>query len=415
MKILSPEDEFMKTMGHMIIKHKNFSILTLLLIILLNGCHPYPEEDAIRPDQALIPVRHFYPAFHDDTNLESLANAINLNLEYLRRLDPDYVFSYGPDQFTCRQVIESQTAFLRLISSGTGIKELNREIKKNFRLYRAAGRERKKKVLFTGYFEPIYDAALAPDDEFRHPLYNLPNDLIRIDLSMFRSKYEGESIMARIENNRVVPYFSREDIENGKVLENRGLEIAWLRDPVDVAFLHIQGSGRLRLPEGECMSVGYAASNGLPYHSIGKYMLDMEYMSTEEMSMQGIRSYLAENPDVIERVLNYNPSYVFFRMLDSGPLGNISVPLTQGRSIALDSRLFPKGALAFIRAVKPEVNTEGEIVKWVKFSRFMMNQDTGGAIKGAGRADIFWGNGAYAEIAAGHMKHEGDLFILMKK
>jgi len=144
-------------------------------------------------------------------------------------------------------------------------------------------------------------------------------------------------------------------------------------------------------------------------------MLDKEFLTKKEMSMQSIRRYLSEHPAKVKEILNYNPSYIFFRRLKTGPLGNISVPLTPGRSLALDSKLFPKGALAFISCKKPTINSRGEITDWNEFSRFVVNQDTGGAIKGAGRADIFWGNGPYAEIAAGHLKHDGELYILIKK
>jgi membrane-bound lytic murein transglycosylase A len=135
----------------------------------------------------------------------------------------------------------------------------------------------------------------------------------------------------------------------------------------------------------------------------------------EDVSMQAIRKHLSENPDVVKDVLYYNPSYVFFQRLPTGPLGNILVPLTPGRSLALDSKLFPKGALAFISCKKPSINDRGEITGWQDFSRFVVNQDTGGAIKGAGRADIFWGSGPYAETVAGHLKHEGELYLLIKK
>jgi membrane-bound lytic murein transglycosylase A len=131
--------------------------------------------------------------------------------------------------------------------------------------------------------------------------------------------------------------------------------------------------------------------------------------------MQSIRKFLTTHPALVKEILNYNPSYVFFRTLEDGPLGNIGVPLTPGRSIALDSKLFPKGALGFISSQKPVVDETGAITEWSKFSRFVINQDTGGAIRGAGRADVFWGSGPYAEIAAGHMKHEGELYLLIKK
>jgi membrane-bound lytic murein transglycosylase A len=144
-------------------------------------------------------------------------------------------------------------------------------------------------------------------------------------------------------------------------------------------------------------------------------MMDRGFLSREGMSMQSIRKYLSEHPEVSDEVLSFNPSYVFFQVLNQEPLGNINVPLVPGRSLALDARIFPKGALAFVLCQKPTVDDEGRILGWEKFSRFVLNQDTGGAIKGAGRADLFWGGGMFAEVAAGHMKHEGELYLLVKK
>jgi membrane-bound lytic murein transglycosylase A len=144
-------------------------------------------------------------------------------------------------------------------------------------------------------------------------------------------------------------------------------------------------------------------------------MLDKGLLSREEMSMQSIRKYLSTHPEMIQEVLNYNQSYVFFRRIENGPFGNINVPLTPGRSVALNARLFPKGALGYISCQKPIVDNSGEIVSWTNFSRFVLNQDTGGAIRGSGRADIFWGSGQFAELAAGNMKHEGELYLLIKK
>lgn len=393
-------------------------ILSLLFIAFttsLFGCYPSLERKAQRPEEALIPVSFFYPTFHDDMDTESLVLAIKRNTEYLNRLDPDKLFYYGSHKFTCRQIRESQEAFLKIITENPDPDQLNKKIRKNFLIYRAAGRAGNKKTLFTGYFEPIYSGSLVIDDTFKYPLYRKPDDLVKIDLSLFSSKFKGQKITARIEEKRVLPYYSRHHIEVKNTLKGRNLEIAWLKDPLDVAFLHIQGSGKLRLPDGKTISVGYRASNGRPYRSIGRYILDKGFLTKEQMSMQGIRRYLSEHPDVIEEVLEYNQSYVFFRILENGPVGSLNVPVTPGRSLALDSRLFPRGALAFISCRKPDVNSQGEITGWHKFSRFVLNQDTGGAIKGAGRADLFWGSGPYAELAAGHMKHDGELYILIKK
>ena len=348
-------------------------------------------------------------------DLSSLAQAIKRNLEYLNRLDPKYTFDYGPHKYTCRHVRESQEYLLELISKDPDPRELNRMIRKHFLVYRATGRAGDRRVLFTGYYEPLYEGRLAPDGAFKYPLYRKPDDLIKIDLSLFSEKFKGKTIIGRIEDNKVLPYFSRHHIEVEKALEGQGLEIAWLKDPMDVAFLHIQGSGRLMLSDDITTSVGYEASNGRPYRSIGRYLLDKFLLDREGMSMQSIRKYLTEHPEIMEEVLNHNPSYVFFQFRENGPFGNINVPLTPGRSIALDSRIFPKGALSFIACKKPLINENDEITGWTNFSRLVLNQDTGGAIKGAGRADIFWGSDHYAELTAGHTKHEGKLYILIKK
>jgi len=392
-----------------------FKSLLLIISLSLFGCYPALKKEALSPAQSLVPVSFFYPSFHDDMDKGSLISAIKKNIKYLNKLSPQKSFSYGPHEFTAGQVRESQEAFLKLITENSDPDQLNTEIREDFLVYRAAGRVGNNRVLFTGYFEPIYEASLSRDTIYKYPIYKRPEDLTIVDLSLFKRKFKGQKIVGRIDEKRIVPYYSRSQIEVGEALKGRSLEIAWLKDPVDVAFLQIQGSGRLKLPDRSTISVGYSASNGLQYKSIGRYMLDKGFLTRKEMSMQAIRQYLIEHPEVIGKVLNYNPSYVFFRVLRSGPLGNISVPLTPGRSLALDYRLFPKGALAFISCLKPILNERGEIEKWVKFSRFVLNQDTGGAIRGAGRADIFWGSGTYAEAAAGHMKHDGELYILMKR
>lgn len=389
--------------------------VVLLTVASAVCCYPVLKKEAQRPEEALRQVHLFSPEFHDDMDSESLTLAVRRNIEYLDRLGPETVFHYGFDYFTSKQVRESQEAFLDLLAKGLDPDHLSREIRKKFRVYRATGRVGDRRVLFTGYYEPVYEGSLAPDETFKYPLYRTPTDLIRIDLSLFSEKFKGENLVGRIEGKKVLPYYSRYQIEVERVLEGKGLEMAWLKDPLDVTFLHIQGSGRLRLPEGKDLFVHYQASNGRPYRSIGRYMIEKGFLAREEMSMQAIRKYLTENREVLDEVLNYNPSYVFFREVGNGTLGSLGVLLTPGRSVALDSKIFPRGALGFIECQKPFVNDQGDIIGWTKFSRFVLNQDSGGAIKGAGRADIFWGSGPYAELTAGHLQHEGDLYILINK
>jgi len=389
--------------------------IVLLIVASIVGCHPPLKKEAQGPEESLRQVRFFLPEFRDDMDRDSLTLALKRNLEYLNRLNPGTVFQYGPHHFTCQQVRESQEAFLDLLSKGLDAEQMSGMIRRIFRIYRATNQVGDRRILFTGYYEPIYEGRLVPDESFRHPLYRPPDDLIRIDLSLFSERFKGENIIARIEGKKILPYYSRYQIEAEKVLKGKSLEIAWLKDPLDVTFLHIQGSGRLRLSDGKELLVHYQASNGRPYRSIGRYMIEKGLLGREEMSMQAIRKYLTENPGVLDEVLNYNPSYVFFRQVENGPFGSLDILLTPGRSVALDPKIFPKGALGFISCQKPLANEHGNIIKWTNFSRFVLNQDSGGAIKGAGRADIFWGSGPYAELAAGHLKHEGELYILIKK
>jgi len=395
---------------------KKLRKLFLIMIgVVLLGCHPALQKECERPEDALVPVSSFYPEFHDDSDLSSLAAAIRINMEYLGRLNPEHQFVYGPHTYTCQHVLNSQKAFLDLIDKRLDSKELNKRIRKEFLVYRATGRAGNRSVLFTGYFEPTFRASTVPTEAFRHPIYKKPDDLQRIDLSPFREDLKGKSIIARVEDRQVLPYYTRKEIDTDRTLSGKNLELAWLKDPLDVAFLQVQGSGRLRLPDDRIIRVGYHESNGRPYQSIGRYMIEKGFLTREEMSMQNIRRYLNRHPEVMEEVLNHNPSYVFFRPTEGGPFGNINVPLTPGRSLALDNKLFPKGALCFISSKKPVLDSMEEITAWADFSRFMLHQDTGGAINGAGRADIFWGNDLFAEMAAGHMKHEGEIYLLVKR
>ena len=388
-----------------------------VLIILFDmvGCYPLIQKEITEPPQALKRIRYFWPEFRDDMDTSSLNLAIERSLEYLNRLEPDALFVYGPDTYPAHHVRESLEIFSQIIKQNYDLEQFNREIREKFSLYRASGSRGNRKILFTGYFEPILNGSLEPDSIYQYPIYSKPNDLLKVDLGLFRPEWSGQRIMGRVDGDRLIPYYTRQDIADGKALEGENLEIAWLEDSLDIAILQIQGSGSIQLSTGESIRVGYSASNGHPYRSIGRYLLDKGYLEPDKLSMQGIRSFLNNNPDIKDEILNYNPSYVFFRLLENGPLGSIGVPVTPGRSLALDSRLFPKGALAYIHCQAPIVGEDGGIVGWVPFSRFILNQDTGGAIKGAGRGDIFWGSGEYAEIAAGHLKHEGELYFLVLK
>lgn len=389
-------------------------VLTATLAVLIAGC-PAPIKKP--PEEAALVRRSsfFYPDFRDDLELDGLEHSILKSLEYLERVPADRTYSFGEDRFDAAHLIKSLQSFLDFIRTNPTDRELKNFIRSEYNVYQSIGRNQKGEVLFTGYYEPHLSGRLDKNEEFRYPIYALPTDLMKIDLSPFSEKYKGQSIVGRFSGQTVVPYYDRREIDEEKALVGRAESLFWVKDPVDVFFLQIQGSGKIFLDTGEVVNVHYHGSNGRPYRSIGTLLIKEQKIPREEMSMQRIRSYLQAHPEEMVSVFNYNPSYVFFKLEPEGPLGSLNVLLTPGRSVALDRRIFPHGALAFIQTQKPVVNSAGQIDSWVDCRRFVLNQDTGGAIQGPGRADLFWGNGPYAEIAAGHLAHTGQLYFLILK
>jgi membrane-bound lytic murein transglycosylase A len=349
----------------------------------------------------------------DDLSRGSLEQAIRNSLLYYNRLPDNTQFDFGPQRVPVSRIKRSLETFLELLSESLTWDEIAEQVRDKFIIYRSTGRDAEQRVLFTGYYEPIIQGSLTPDDHYRYPLYGVPDDLLTIDLGNFNSRCQGQRLVGRLEGNRVVPYHSREEIDAGGRLLGKGFELVWLADPVDRFFLHIQGSGRIRLVNGDFLRVNYAGNNGHPYRSIGKYLIEEDQIPREVMSMQAIRRHLKNHSEQIPEVFNINPSYVFFRIEEEGPLGSIGVPITAGRSIATDPKFFPRGALAFIECEKPIFAEDGVIMGWTNFGRYVLNQDAGGAIKGPGRVDLFWGSGPYGRIGAGHFKHQGSLYFLL--
>ncbi len=263
--------------------------------------------------------------------------------------------------------------------------------------------------LVTGYYEPLLNGSRTPSRRYRYPLYGVPDDLLVVDLGSVYPELKNMRLRGRIDGRRVVPYYNRAEIENGAA-PLRGKELYWVDDAVELFFLQIQGSGKIRLPGGETMNVGYADQNGYPYKSIGKALVERGDLPLEKASMQGIKDWGKQNPDKLPELLNLNASYVFFRELPSslnGPLGALGVPLTAGRSIAVDARYIPLGAPVFLATTWP--NSAKPL------NRLMLAQDTGGAIRGAVRADFFWGFGKEAGKQAGSMKQSGKMWVLLPK
>lgn len=384
-------------------------VLILALLILpaaiFSGC------TGLRPAKAIKePV-----AIADDLDPESLRAAIRQSLVYLQKLPPDRVVGEQPRVMTAAEVTDSLLALEKLLGQWRCMECLAREIDSRFDLLPSSADPQLSEVLFTGYYQPILEGSLLPTEKFRYPIYGKPADLIMAEKVTLLPKMIVEKTFGRAEGEQFIPYYSRREIDEIGSLRGRGLEIAWLEDPIDVFFLHIQGSGLIRLPDGKQLSVGYAGQNGRAYRSIGRLLIDRGKVGREEMSMRRLRRYLRENPEELNEILSYNESYIFFRVLENGPLGSLEVPVTAGRSLATDARLFPKGALTLIQTEIPVIDGAGRLTGWRPITRFVLNQDTGGAIRGPQRADLYFGTGDEAAGLAGYMNRPGKIFFLVLK
>jgi len=285
---------------------------------------------------------------------------------------------------------------------------IHRFFEQRFRPWQLVDARGRRWGLITGYYEPILNGSRKQRGRFRFPVYGVPDDLLRIELADVYPELKGLRLRGRLVGRRVVPYYTRGEIDAGNAPKAKVL--CWVDDPIALFFLHVQGSGRIRLTDGTLLRVGYADQNGHPYRSIGKRLVELGELSAEQVSLQSIRAWAAAHPARVPALLASNPSYVFFRILPDGlpaPLGALGVPLTGGYSLAVDRRVIPLGAPVYL------------VTRWPgearPLNRLMMAQDTGGAIKGVIRADLFWGSGAEAGSLAGRMKERGSLWLLLPR
>ena len=280
-----------------------------------------------------------------------------------------------------------------------------------FSAYRIVAPDGATEGLVTGYYEPILKARRARASGFRHPIYGVPDDLVVVDLADLHPELRNLRLRGRLQGQRLVPYYSRGEIESTPALPAKPL--AWVADAVELFFLQIQGSGLVEFSPGERIRLGFAEQNGHPYRSLGRYLVVRGELKLEQASMQSIKAWGASNPDKLQEALNANPSYVFFRELPApsspqdGPPGALGAPLTPGYSAAIDPRYVPLGAPVFLATTYPLSSKPLE--------RLVMAQDTGGAIRGAIRADFFWGTGDEAGAQAGRMRQQGKMWILWPK
>ncbi len=357
-------------------------------------------------------------SFTDDMDSTSLQLAIDNQLEVMYEQDPTSPIRLGDFTLTQSRLIETLEAFQKLLQKNISQEDFDKKVYEEFLLYRV-GKGKDKKVLFTGYYRPVIPASLAPSPRYRFPIYKMPGK----DFHITRTQLDIRLVGSKVGMNQSPQKkfgdnwrsLTREEIDRNGALSNRGLEVAWLENELERYFLHIQGSGVLEFPDGTRQGVRYQGANKYSYNGIGKLMIRDGVITTGEGSMQGIKKYFANNPQNIPKYLNQNKRYIFFSLSDAGAIGSGGGELVGGRSIATDKSIYPAGGLVFVKIRKPVLDANNKIKSWKKISRFVVDQDTGSAIRGNARADLYFGTGQKAGAMAGHYHEKGEVYYLIKK
>ena len=360
-----------------------------------------------------VPIEQL-PALEDLKDKKSLQKAVSASLEYLEKHKDEEQIPWGNESITVGILKKTLKAFSRLLDQNLPHEDLQRELRRLFIVYRITGDEEEKRpagpFLVTGYFQPELAASLKADEKFSYPLYEIPPDLIRIALHDFDSSLPRETLYGRVSRQNLIPYYTRADIDNGRKLKRAGV-LAWLQSPVDGLMLHIQGSGILRFQDESRRYIHYASSNGHPYVSIGRWLIDKGLLRKDQADWPGIRAWAEENPDKFRKAFAANPRYIFFKWEKEGPIGTLGKVLTPMRSVALDHNIYPPAALCFLQVPMPvsrPIHGGAGI-----FHGFVCNQDTGSAIKGPHRLDLYCGEGDEAGNLAGRLKAPGSLYLLL--
>lgn len=399
-----------------------------IFILGLLGCATKPAK---------IPLEIMRPGgpteFHDDMDYQGLRQSLLDHIKYFKAR-PQLMASelqFGPKKILASKYIDALDLLAQQIPKAEA-PAITSYLINSFECYQVHGDGRWGEAFMTSYFDPVIQATKVPTEKLYRPVYLPPRDMALIRLDEFAQVFPHWSIFQVTEQKSssptargriykrkgvqfVVPYFSRFELDHLGLIRGQGLELAYT-DPLDGFIMQIQGSGTLKFDDGSTMRVGYAAQNGHPYVPIGKFLKDK--IPAGEMSLGSIERVARTLPaEEFQQLLDKNPSYVFFNVLNGEPLTTLGTPVRPGRTIATDRQYFPKGALAFIQFQKPIFSSpEAQIPeRWENVGRLVMDQDTGGAIRGTGRLDLYWGRGDSAKQAAGVMKQWGKLCYLVPK
>ena len=385
-------------------------ILTLSAF-LVTGC---ARPKAVSPEDSFRETHVTSEEISDDLDLSGLNEAITQQRRVLRN-KPETMMRFGTVEISRGAYSEALDKLSSVLQDSRPTSDKLRYISENFRFFEIYGGTDWGEILLTSYFEPIIPGSLKKSARFSQPLYAKPHDLVTIDLQKFSPRFKDESTLrARVHEGRVVPYYSRHEIDSKGALEGKGLELCWV-EPIDAFFLQIQGSGTVTLQNGQELFITYAEKNGHKYEPIGKFL--KERLAPLPVTMQRIEA-LAKTMSSRERaeLFEKNPSYVFFIKSKQRALTSLGIPATPGRTIAADPKFAPKGALALVTFSKPifteSATNETVESKGPRVSRFVLDQDSGGAITGTDHIDLFWGRGDEAKKVAGVLQDKARILYL---
>lgn len=359
------------------------------------------------------------PRFDDSFKSHAgLVKAAKKSLKYLEKQTGR--FRIADRDYAPGILIDSIKELLALFEKNLGPDEFNAEIRKNFDVFQSVGLDGAGRVVFSSYYQPVLEASLKKSSKYPYPLYRRPPDMVNVDLSQFDKKYNGETLVGRVTKDKtLVPYYNRDQIDAHKALAGKSNEIAWLKDKFDVLDLHIQGSGILKLAGGKEVLAQFAATSAHPYNSAAQLLVKSGAIPKEEITHDKVRAYFRAHPESQDWIMGSNPRYTFFKLVplpeDGEPFGTINESLSPARSIAIDPSVIPLGAVAFFSTTSPQADKEGRLLGMFPNSRFALCMDTGGAIKGPGRVDIYAGHGPQAATTARGQWNDGQLYILIKK
>lgn len=352
----------------------------------------------------------------------SLIRAAERAIRYLQSLPQNKTLRVGDRSYGPAVLIDTARDLIAIARDSKTPEELDRRVRESFDVFRSIGLDGQGRVVFSSYYQPYLHASLKKTAAYLYPLYRRPADMVEVDLASFDKKTAGGDsiLLGRVgKDHRVTPYFSREEIDRRKALAGKGLEVAWLKDRFDALDLHIQGSGILKLTNGKEVLAKYAGTNSATYNSIGLVLVKAGVFTRNEITHDKLREYLRKNPDAEGWILAQNPRYTFFDLVplpaDGEPFGAAEQSLVPARSIAIDSSIVPLGALTFFTTISPQADKEGRLLGMFPTARFAFALDTGGAIKGPGRVDIYAGHGPQAATTARGQWADGELFVLVKK